>query len=344
MPTALVTGATGQVGSHIIERVRREGWALRALVRMPDAARWLGGDVSLVRGDVTDASSFQAAAKGCDIIFHAAATVTSPGGWEEYQALNLEGTRNAIHAARDNGARLMHVSSVAVYGPGMRYQSGRLTDEDSTLETLSDDQYYPRSKRDSERMVLDAHAAGEIWATTIRPDVIYGRRDRQFVPRIARLLSSGFAPMIDGGRTALPIIHAASVAEAAWLAATTDAAAGRAYNIANEAPISSREFFTLGGEGLGKRVVGVPIPKPLAMLMLRAAVNIIGLIRGKGLRAISGGTLDFLTRGNPFTSQRAHEELGWKPVTDPRVEIPDAFRWWKTDRMQKGRDHSRPPR
>ena len=65
----------------------------------------------------------------------------------------------------------------------------------------------------SEALVLEAHAAGRIWATAVRPDVIYGKRDRQFVPRIAGLLQRGFAPLIGGGRTTLPIVHAANVAD-----------------------------------------------------------------------------------------------------------------------------------
>lgn len=344
MPRALITGATGQVGSYIVARAREAGWSIRALTRTPDAARWLGEDVELVAGDVLDAASFTAAAKGCDVVFHAAAAITAPGGWDEYRTLNLDGTGNAVAAARSSGARLLHVSSVAVYGPGMRYQSDRLTDEAAAFETLPDAMYYARSKRDSERMVLDKHAAGEVWATAIRPDVIYGRRDRQFVPRMARLLRFGFAPLVDGGHSTLPIIHARNVAEAAWLAANTDAAGGRAYNVTNERPVTVKEFFMLAGEGLGVRVKGVVIPTPVARMMLQLAAHLIGLVRGRGLRAMSGGTLSFLTRDNPFTSERAMRELGWRPVIDPSEGIPDAFRWWKTQQMQKGRDYSRPSR
>ena len=339
---ALVTGATGLVGSHIVERLRNAGWSIRALTRVPDTARWLGNDVELIAGDVLDSPSFISAAKSCDIVFHTAATVTGAGGWESYRSLNLDGTRNAIAAARSSGARLMHVSSVAVYGPGMRYQSGRFTAESASFESLSEDLYYARSKRDSEQAVLDAHAAGDIWATAIRPDIIYGRRDRQFVPRVARVLRHGIVPLFGGGRSTLPIIHAKSVSEAAWLAATTDVAGGNAYNIANERPVTVREFVTLAAEGLGHRVVGFPFPVPLANVFLRLAMPIIGLLRGRGLRAMSGNTINLLTRDNPFTSERARQELGWTPAIDPAEGLPDAFRWWKDQEMQKRRDYSRP--
>ena len=128
-----------------------------------------------------------------------AAAVTPSGGWEAYQRPNVEGTRNAIAAVVQSGSRLVHVSSVAVYGGSARYLQGSRTSEDAVLSPLSENSWYARSKRDSEALVLDAHREGRIWATAVRPDVIYGRYDRQFVPRLARLLRRGFAPIIGGG-------------------------------------------------------------------------------------------------------------------------------------------------
>ena len=337
MPRALVTGATGLVGSHIVERVLREGWEIRALVRNPASATWLGAHpTNLVTGDVLDAATFAKAARGCDVVFHTAAAITPNGGWEDYRSLNLDGTQNAIDAAKSAGARLMHVSSVAVYGPGNRYRDGARTTEDVSLEPLPDGQYYARSKRESEQMVLAAHRKGEIWATAIRPDVVYGRRDRQFIPRIARLLNFRVAPLIGGGKAELPIINAENVADAAFRAATKDVAAGKVYNVANERPTLVREFFDLAAEGLDRRIIGAPLPIPIAKLLLGVMVKGIGLLAGRGLAAMSSNTLNFLTRGNPFSSDRAREELGWDPPVDPRAGIPDAFRWWKEHR-QKGR-------
>ena len=337
MPRALVTGATGLVGSHIVERLAREGWEIRALVRDPASASWLGSmQAELVAGDVLDAPTFAKAARGCDVVFHTAAAITPSGGWEDYRSLNLDGTQNAIDAAKGASARLMHVSSVAVYGPGMRYRDGALTTEDVPLAPLPDGQYYARSKRESEQMVLAAHRSGDIWATAIRPDVVYGRRDRQFIPRIARLLNFRVAPLIGGGKAELPIINAENVADAAFRAATNDVAGGRVYNVANERPTTVREFFDLAAEGLDRRIIGAWVPVPVARILLGVMVRTIGIVAGRGLAAMSSNTLNFLTRGNPFSSELARRELGWDPPVDPRAGIPDAFRWWK-EHSKKGR-------
>ena len=328
MPTALVTGATGLLGTHVVQRLQRDGWAVRALVR--DAAR--AGSLSitgveLATGDVLEPTAFARAARGCDVVFHAAAAVTPAGGWEAFQRPNVEGTRNAIAAVAGAGARLVQVSSVAVYGGTARYRDGELTSEDTELAPLSDDSYYARSKRESEALVLDAHRAGRIWATAVRPDVIYGQHDRQFVPRVVRLLRRGFAPIIGGGRSTLAIVHAENVADGMVRAATTEAAGGRAYNLANDYDVTVSDFFRLAGEGLNVRLRRLRVPLVVAKGVERAFMSIAPLLPGNRFKAVSFSAVDFLSRDNPFTSERARRELGWDPPMRPSVGIPEAFRW-----------------
>lgn len=334
MPHALVTGATGLVGSHIVERLLADGWTVRALVRDPSRAEWLArAGVALHPGDTLDSATFRHAAVGSDVVFHAAAAITPRGGWDSYRATNIEGTRNAVEAAHGAGARLLHLSSVAVYGPTARYrEGGGRTDEEVELAPLPPGAHYARSKRDSEAIVMDAHRAGRIWATAVRPDVIYGRRDRQFVPRVARLFSTGFAPVIGEGRNTLAIVHAANVAEGAVRAATTDAAGGRAFNIANDGDVMVRDFVRLAAEGLGRRVREVHIPYRVARAGVRVFGTVAGLLGGSSRRALAASSLYFLARDNPFTSERARRELGWSPVVRPEDGIVEAFRWWQERR------------
>lgn len=334
MPRALVTGATGLVGSHVTERLLADGWSARAMVRDPERSTWLLAlGVEQVRGDVLDAPTFAAAATGCDAIFHTAAVIMPQGGWEIYRSTNIDGARNAVFAAATSGARLLHLSSVAVYGAAERYREAS-TDEFTVLSELPERAYYARSKRESEQIVLDAHRAGRIWATAVRPDVIYGRRDRQFVPRVARLLDTGFAPLIDGGRATLAMVHAANVADGAVRAVTHPAAGGQAYNLANDYDVTFADFVRLAGEGMGKRIHAVSVPMSAARAGVWLIHTAIGLVHGGSLRIAASGTLDFVTRDNPFSSERARRELGWAPPVRPDAGIPEAFRWWKEHREQ----------
>jgi nucleoside-diphosphate-sugar epimerase len=302
---------------------------------------WLRAQgVELAAGDVLDLPSFTRAATGCAVVFHTAAAITPRArGVHPYDAFripNVDGTRNAIGAAERAGARLVQLSSVAVYGPKARYAGSGAprdrVDESMTLTPLPERAFYARSKRESEELVMAAHAEGRIWATAVRPDVIYGPRDRQFVPRIARLLRFGIGPVVDGGHTTLAIVHAANVADGAVRAATTPAAGGRAYNLANDYDVTLAEFLRLAGQGLDRRVRIVSLPKWLVAGGLKAVKAVATLVSGGGLSVVSNASLGLVTRDNPFTSDRARRELGWSPPVHPETGVPEAFRWWRERR------------
>lgn len=338
--TALVTGASGLVGSHIVEQLLRDGWSVRALARDPQGARGAipGGDrVEVVRGDVLDAASFISAASGAHVIFHCAAHIIARGGWDTYRLTNIDGARNAIAAAERSRARLLQLSSVAVYGSASRYEAkrhGGATDEDTPLTPLPERAFYARSKRESETLVMRAHTEGRVWATAVRPSVIYGRRDRQFVPRIAALLRGFPVPLLNGGRSIMSVVHAANVADGAILAATSDRAGGRAWNLANDFDVSVRRFFELAGAGLGRNPVFVPMPVGAARLGLRGIKWATRLLSGGKYSLVSNSAIEFIAEDNPFSSSRARRELGWTPTVRPEAGIPDAFRWWAE--KQKG--------
>src|SRR2546426_416784 len=122
--TVLVTGGSGLVGSHVIEALRSQGEPVRVWVRPPPApaVRALGAEP--VIGDITDPASWRVASAGVRGIVHAAALVAHRGTLEDFLAVNVGGTRQAIVAARANGARLVHISSVAGYGRTSAYTAG----------------------------------------------------------------------------------------------------------------------------------------------------------------------------------------------------------------------------
>ena len=329
MPTALVTGATGLLGMHLVPRLQRGGWQVRALVRDPARAGLLTrADVTLATGDVLDETSFARAARGCDVLFHAAAVITPFGGWEAFRRPNVEGTRNAIAAATSANARLVHVSSVAVYGGHRFAADGRRTDESVAPGRIPEDSYYARSKRESEELVFEAQLGGQLWATAVRPSVVYGTFDRQFVPRLARLIRRGFAPVIAGGHNTLAIVHAANVADGLVRAASFDGANGKAYNLANDYDVTVREFFERAAEGLEQRLRIVSVPMLVARAAFAVIKSVAPLFLGNRFKAMTASSLDFLARDNPFSSELARRELGWDPPVRPEVGIPEAFRWW----------------
>jgi nucleoside-diphosphate-sugar epimerase len=148
-------------------------------------------------------------------------------------------------------------------------------------------------------------------------------------------MDRGFFPVFAGGGSTLAIVHAASVADGAVRAVDVPAAGGRAYNLANDFDVTVNEFVALAAEGLGHRVMRVPVPIPVARLGFRMMRWTVRLIRGPAMSRDIANILSFMTRGNPFTSERARRELGWSPPVRPEQGIPEAFRWWKQQQQRR---------
>lgn len=328
MRRALVTGATGMLGSYLVQRLIDGGYGVRALARSPERAQWLhelGADV--VQGELADARALIAAADGCAIALHAAAAIGPQSDWESFRIGNVQGTENVVNACAHSGVRLVHVSSTAVYGDS-RYEMAPVS-ESATLPQLPDADAYGRSKQQAERVVMEAQASGRVWAAIVRPPVMYGERDRQFIPRIAAVMTHGIFPLCGGGKTTLPVVHANAVAEGAILAAQTDAANGGVYNLTTDFPLTVAQLVSLAAIGLARRVRAPVLSLGSSRLFFRALELALRAIGRGDLAAHANGTLEMLTRDNPFSSARARHELQWSPTIRPEIGVPDAFRWWK---------------
>lgn len=326
-----MTGATGMLGSYIARGLLAEGCAVRALVRDPRSAQWLKeAGVELVRGDLSDATAIACGAAGCDAVFHAAATIGPQVEWEPFRAGNVDGTRRVLAACAATGARLVHVSSTAVYGDTRLATT--LVDESTALPVLPARDAYGRSKQDAERVVLEAHGRGHAWCAIVRPPTMYGERDRQFVPRVVAMFSRGVFPLIGGGRTTLSAVHASAVAAGAILAARSAAAGGRIYNLTQDFPLTAAALVRYAEEGLERRIAAPVLSMAAGRALFRAMALGVRLIGRSELAVHVMGSHEWLTHDNPYTAERARRELGWRPTVTPDIGVPEAFRWWKRAR------------
>lgn len=319
--TVLVTGASGLVGSHVVEALAARDEPVRALVRpgSRDAVVRLGAEP--VVGDVTDAVAWRAAARGAHAIVHAAAIVQRRATWARYVAVNVDATRLAVGAARAAGARLIHVSSVAVYGGTAAYPTApERRDEGFAFRPVADLDYYGRSKRMAEEVVRDAAERGDVSAIALRPTVVYGERDRLFTPRVVRALRLAFTPQIGPGTNRLSCVYAGNVAAAVVAALDAPPREFRAYNVTSDGTpaLSQREFFAAFAAALGRRYRPVPIPRPLARL-------VIGLFTA---RRLAGAAVTFLSGDNPYVDDRIRSELRWRPPTPAPQAIARTARWF----------------
>ena len=316
-----VTGGTGLVGRHTIRQLRARGDDVLALARSEQAASALGELGSSVRrGDIGDAAALERAVAACDATVHAAAMVMDRVGWEAYHAGNVAPTEAIARAAARHGKRLVHISSVAVYGRRDTYAGGpgSVTEEFGLDHPPFPGDHYARSKREAELALWRVADATGLKAAALRPCVVYGEGDRHFSPRVAWALriGGGFAPLLGGGTTTLSVVYAGNVA-AAVLAALDRPAATGPFNITNDGAVTLRGFAEGFASGLGVRLHPVHVPAALAWAGARALDGLIRLVRPQGPMAMMKGAVRFLANDNPYSSARAERVLGWRPVVPP---------------------------
>ena len=325
--TVLVTGAAGLVGTHVLDALRARGGGERprALVREHSVAAVEAFGAEPVGGDVTDVVAWQRASQGVRAIIHAAALVASHDSFEEFTRVNVGGTRLAVEAARRTGARLIYISTVAVYGRVAVYNAGEqgLT-EDYPFQPLPAQDFYARSKRAAEQLVQQEAARGGLSVIAIRPNVIYGERDRLFTRRLIANLKRGFLPQIGPGTNHLSCVYAGNVAAAILAALDAPAQPGfRAYNVTRDAPppLTQREFFATFAETLGLRPRRIPVPVPLIRIGVAGWSALLRLVMPGRYTALGNSAMSFILGENPYSVERIRSELGWTPPFDTCTAI-----------------------
>lgn len=324
----LVTGATGLLGSHIVEQLRSRGQSVRALVRPNSDRSWLETqDVEFVEGDVSDPASLRRACAGCDAVYHSAAKVGDWGPWEEFQRITIDGTRNVCDAAVAAGVRrLLHISSVSVFG---YYTKPQTIDETCPIGyKLYRWAYYSRSKIEAERIVWDAHKTGKIEVTVIRPAWIYGERDRATIARLVAMIQNGKAKILGRGDNRLNVIYAGNIAEAAVTAVERPAANGQVYNCSNDGEITQQEYFDLLARSLGAPPVKRRVPYRLAYSAGFVLECLGHLFRTKRPPFVTRYAVWLMGRRSYFSADKARRELDWQPTTTYAVGVPRTIKWY----------------
>jgi len=320
--TVLVTGGSGLIGSHVIEALRARSEAVRALVRERAAVE----GAEAVTGDLTDPAVWRRATAGVRGIVHAAALVAQRAPYAEFERVNVGGTRLAIAAARAAGARFVHVSSVAVYGRTAAYTAGaNAVTEDFPFHPIPEHDFYARTKRMAEAVVRDEAGRGGVDAVAIRPNVVYGERDRLFTPRLIRAVRRGVVPRVGPGTNHLSCVYAGNVASAIVAALDAPLSAGdfRAYNVTADAPPlpTQREFIAAFADALGVRMLRVPVPVFLARAGVRVWTRWLRWRDPARYAGLGGAAVGFLIGENPYSMVRAQRELRWTPPFNARAAI-----------------------
>ena len=315
----LVTGATGFVGSQVMDQLLARGEGVRALVREPARAAALRArGVEVALGDVRDLAVVQAAVRGVRVIHHCAAAVGPHFSKREIYATNLGGVRNVLEAlSRQRAGRLVLLSSINVLGT-------------RNLDPATEDLPCRRSadpgadvKIAAEALAHDYHQRG-VDVTILRPGFIYGPGDPHNLPRLARAIRRGGFAYLGSPANVVPIVHVSDVAQAMLLAAAAPAAAGRAYHVSDGSRTTAAQFVGRLAELLGCPPPEKVVPYSVAYLgcVLFEWLGRLHLRRGPG--PINRPALRFLGTSRFVDIRRAREELGYTPRVGYYEGLADA--------------------
>ncbi len=316
---ALVTGATGCLGEHVVEALADQGTRIRALVRESSRTAHLERlGVEIQRGSLTDDADLRRAVEGMEVVFHLGGLViddrpddTSGELWEQIRRVNVEGSERLARAAVAAGVRrLVFCSSVRLFGFGNQM----LWDEDDP-RTPSD--LYSKGKALTEEALLRVGAETGLEVVNVRPRFIYGNHDRYVLPKLVQQVQKGWTPIV-GGDAICDLIYARDCAQGLLLAAERPVA-GQSFNLTSGECLSIREILEEVARALGRRIRFVPVP-PLAAYGL-AATSELGA-KAMGRRPpLSRAQLRWYLNDHHFSIARARRELGYQP----RYRLPRAL-------------------
>jgi len=324
---SVVTGATGLLGSHIVEQLLARGERVRALVRPTSDVTFLRRlGIELANGDLADRESIRRAVAGASVVYHCAAKVGEWGPWRVYQEQVIDATRNVLEACRsEKVGRVLYVSSITVYGH-LRERAGGFTEEEPLGQNLWTWDHYCRSKILAENIARQFGPA----VTTIRPSWTYGPRDRNSLPRLLLALRAGRVRVIGSGDNPLNIIYASDVAEGAILAARHPAAAGEAYNLSSAGEITQRQFIDALTDELGMPRITRHMPYGLAFWTGFVSELIGHAIRIRRPPHITRYAVALVARPTGFSTAKARTQLGWQPRVKPLEGLQRTLAWLRS--------------
>lgn len=309
---AFVTGATGFLGGALAHRLAAEGAQVRALARSAHKADFLRGadNISIVSGDVTDASRMRELTVGCDFVFHCAAAF---GGPKQQEQVNVGGTRHLMQAAAEAQVRrVIFVSSIAAYGYATQ---GLLREDEPLTPTLRE--AYSRTKAEAESIVRQIGEQQHLSYAILRPGMVYGPRAGQWTDRTFRL--ARHRPVLwigDGSGSTFPI-HVDDVADLMLVTAVHPAAHNQIFNAVHPDPVTWREFLLSYAQLAGHQSwLGIP---PAVADVLARVVAVLSL---PGSRASAApDVIRALYSQRRIDMTKARDLLGWEPKIDLKTGI-----------------------
>ncbi len=302
---AVVTGATGCIGTVLCRELKAKGWQVRALVRPGRAHGHIGGCVSEIHaGDILAPLSLEGLVDGADVVFHLAARVSDHGSKREFHECIRGGTRNILAACTGKAGRFVQVSSTTACGLG-RHLRGQKEEDPCFTSGVP----YSDAKLEAEALVSTFSDRFPAGCVIVRPSNVLGPRSPYIDEVCRRLCSPLGVPLIDHGRHSASLVYVENLVDGIIRAGTREEAAGQIYHFCDDWQVSWKRYLEDLAAVIGKHPRG-NLPFPLAWALGRFLETVCMPL---GLRSpVTRLAVAIMGRDNHVDTSKARRDLGWR--------------------------------
>lgn len=325
---ALVTGASGFIGSHLVDILLEKGYKIKCLVRKSSNLKWLEGkNVEYIYGDMFSADVLPDALKDVEYVYHVAG-VTFAKKKETFYRGNVEATGSILEIclkAKPDLKKFVHVSSQACVGPSF---DGKPIDETRDYHPLTT---YGKSKADAERLVISYF--DKLKCTIVRPPAVYGPRDYAIFEYF-KSMNKGLQPLIGFDNKMISLIHARDLVKGFVLAGESEKSASKIYFISSEKFYNWRSVGEMTQKLLGRKTLKIVIPH-FAVKTTAFFSQVFGTFSSKPVILNREKARELVQAYWICSADKAKRDFGFKEDLTLEEGFKDTIDWYKANRWLK---------
>ncbi len=326
----LVTGATGFVGSRLIERIASDGRFLKVLSTGRDEQKGeilVSQGVDFEAGDLTEPKFVNRITQNIDVIVHCAALAAPWGNYQHFYDANVLSTQNLIDAAKLNKVkRIVHISSPSIYHT-LHGDQLNVSELDILPKKMINN--YAATKLEAENLLKDAFHRG-LETIILRPRAIIGRGDAHIMPRIISAHKSGRLYIIGDGKNKVDVTSVSNVVDAIDLSIfAPKQALGHVFNITNDAPIALWEMIEVVFDKLDLNLSQRKVPYFVAFNIARLQEWKATLTRSQKEPTLTRYGVGVLSKTMTLNIHKAKNLLGYRPRQSNLEAIEEFVSWWQ---------------